>query len=1002
MRNFNLDWLENPKKFSINRIEAHSDHKYYQSIEDLNNDRNALKKSLNGNWKFHYLNNLEGILENFYDEDFNSNGWDNIKVPGHIQLQGYDKPHYVNIMYPWDGHECIIPPKIPKIYNPVGRYIKEFNIPINWNDYPIYISFQGVESAFYIWLNGKFIGYSEDSFTPSEFELTNFIKPGKNKIAVMAVKFSSGSWLEDQDFWRFSGIFRDVFLYAIPKTHVRDIFIKTDLNNTYKNGILNIDLTLQGNLDCFLNIKLIDNDERIVKESIYEATSYDLTLEERIDNVKLWSAEEPNLYKLLIEIISKDNKEIIEIVKENVGFRKFEMINKIMHLNGKRIIFRGVNRHEFSCYTGRSISKEEMIWDIKNMKQNNINSVRTSHYPNQSYFYELCDIYGIYVIDEANLESHGTWYKMGKVKPDYVVPASRKEWLGTVLDRAKSMLERDKNHPSILIWSCGNEAFGGENIYKMSQYFRERDNLRLVHYEGVFYDRTFDETSDMESRMYPKVFEIEKYLRNNPKKPFICCEYTHAMGNSNGAMYKYIELEDKYLMYQGGFIWDYIDQGLMTKDIYGNNYLAYGGDFGDRPTDYNFCFNGIIYADRKESPKVQEVKYCYQPIKLDVSENKVKIKNKNIFINLNKYNLYYSLLKNGKVMEYGIIDVNIKPMEEKEVTLPIERQKEVGEYIVNVSFISKEDTKWAHKGHEIAYGQYVYSIKGEEKVNRGKVVVSDCDVNLGVRGKKFHVIYSKNYGGMVSYEYLGNELISTIPMPNFWHAPTDNDRGNFMAYKCAQWKIASLYAKVEDIEINYNDKKATITYIYGLPTVPKTNCKVSYTTYGDGTIDLKMDYKGTEGLPNMMDFGIIFKVPCKYENLQWYGYGKEENYRDRNKGARLGIYSNKVRDNVSKYVIPQECGNKTGVRWTKILSNDGHGIEVKGENLEFSALPFTPHELENAYHHHELPNIYYTVIRVSLKHIGVGGDDSWGAMPHDEYLIEASKDMSLKFSFKGI
>lgn len=1002
MRNFNLDWLENPKKFSINRIEAHSDHKYYQSIEELNNDMNALKKSLNGRWKFHYSNNLEGILENFYDEDFNSNGWDNIKVPGHIQLQGYDKPHYVNIMYPWDGHECIIPPKIPKIYNSVGRYIKEFNIPINWNDYPIYISFQGVESAFYIWLNGKFIGYSEDSFTPSEFELTNFIKPGKNKIAVMVVKFSSGSWLEDQDFWRFSGIFRDVFLYAIPKTHIKDIFIKTDLNNTYKNGILNIDLTLQGNLDCFLNIKLIDNDERIVKKSIYEATSYHLTLEERIDNVKLWSAEEPNLYKLLIEIISKDNKKIIEIVKENVGFRKFEMINKIMHLNGKRIIFRGINRHEFSCYTGRSISKKEMIWDIKNMKQNNINSVRTSHYPNQSYFYELCDIYGLYVIDEANLESHGTWYKMGKVKLDYVVPASRKEWLETVLDRAKSMLERDKNHPSILIWSCGNESFGGENIYKMSQYFRERDNLRLVHYEGVFYDRTFDETSDMESRMYPKVFEIEKYLRNNPKKPFICCEYTHAMGNSNGAMYKYIELEDKYLMYQGGFIWDYIDQGLMTKDIYGNNYLAYGGDFGDRPTDYNFCFNGIIYADRKESPKVQEVKYCYQPIKLDVSENKVKIKNKNLFINLNKYNLYYSLLKNGKFMECGIVDVNIKPMEEKEVTLPIERQKKVGEYIVNASFILKEDTKWAHKGHEIAYGQYVYSIKGEEKVNRGKVVVSDCDVNLGVRGENFHVIYSKSYGGMVSYKYLGNELISTIPMPNFWHAPTDNDRGNFMAYKCAQWKIASLYAKVEDIEINYNDKKATITYIYGLPTVPKTNCKVSYTTYGDGTIDLKMDYKGTEGLPNMMDFGIIFKVPCKYENLQWYGYGKEENYRDRNKGARLGIYSNKVRDNVSKYVIPQECGNKTGVRWTKILSNDGHGIEVKGENLEFSALPFTPHELENAYHHHELPNIYYTVIRVSLKHIGVGGDDSWGAMPHDEYLIEASKDMSLKFSFKGI
>lgn len=487
----------------------------------------------------------------------------------------------------------------------------------------------------------------------------------------MVVKFCSGSWLEDQDFWRFSGIFRDVYLYTTPKTHISDMFIHTNLKDNYKNSDLNIEVNIKGELNSVIKASLFDSNGKIVTEIIEDVNNEKLMLYSEVKDIKLWSAEEPNLYTLIIEIIK--NGQVLEVVKQKIGFRSFEMINNVMYINGKRIVFKGVNRHEFSCYTGRCLSREEMIWDIKTMKKNNINAVRTSHYPNQSEFYDLCDEYGLYVIDETNLESHGTWQGAGKINTKHIVPDSKLEWRECVLDRAKSMLERDKNHPSILIWSCGNESFGGENIYLMSEYFRNRDTSRLVHYEGVFNDRRFNDSSDMESRMYAKVTDIEEYLNNNPEKPFILCEYTHAMGNSNGGMHKYIELEEKYPMYQGGFIWDFIDQGLMTKDIYGEDYIAFGGDFDDRPTDYNFCVNGIVYADRKESPKMQEVKFNYQNIKIDVNFNKAIIKNDNLFINLNRYDFIWEHLQDGKVIEAGKLDVSVEPGNKIEIKLPITR-----------------------------------------------------------------------------------------------------------------------------------------------------------------------------------------------------------------------------------------------------------------------------------------------------------------------------------------
>lgn len=1001
MRKFDLSYLENSEIYEVNRLESKSDHKFYRNLDELLEDNSSFKIELNGDWKFHYSKNLDGIINNFYEEDYNTESWDNIKVPGHIQLQGYDKPHYVNTMYSWDGHDDILPPLVPKRYNPVGCYVKEFDISSEFLGKPLQVSFEGVESAFYLWLNGKFVGYSEDSFTPADFDLSSLYKQGKNKLAVMVVKFCSGSWLEDQDFWRFSGIFRDVYLYTRPETHINDIFVHTNLKDNYKKCDLDVDLKIEGNLDSVIKATLIDNSNNKILEKTQSIESNTLSIKEEVTDIKLWSAEEPNLYTLLIEILDKSNN-IIEVIQQKVGFRAFEMINNIMHINGKRIIFKGVNRHEFSCYTGRCISKEEMLWDVKTMKRNNINAVRTSHYPNQSYFYELCDEYGLYVIDETNLESHGTWQKMGKIDSKCVVPDSKKEWRECVLDRAKSMLERDKNHPSIIIWSCGNEAFGGENIYLMSEYFRNTDSSRLVHYEGVFNDRRYNNSSDMESRMYAKVKDIEEYLNNNPEKPFMLCEYTHAMGNSNGAMYKYIELEEKYPMYQGGFIWDFIDQGLMTKDIYGKDYLAFGGDFGDRPTDYNFCMNGIIYADRKESPKMQEVKFNYQNIKIDVNFNSVKIKNDNLFINLDQYDIIWEYLREGNVIEYGKLNIYLEAGNEIEIKLPISKKSNLGNYTIDVKAVLKNDTLWAQKGYEVAFGQDYYEILDNNEEYDGKIIINDCDVNFGVRGENFEVIYSKNYGGLISYKFNGREYINEIPKPNFWHAPTDNDRGNSMAFRCATWKIASLYAKAIDIKISYDEYKASITYTYALPTTPESKCNVTYTTLGDGSVKVKMDYKGVEGLPNMLDFGMMVKIPCVYDNLTWFGRGIEENYSDRNKGARLGVHKNKVIDNLSKYVIPQECGNKTDLKWAKVTDNTGNGLMIAGNNFEFSALPYTPHELENAYHHYELPPVYHTVIRVSLKNIGVGGDDSWGAMPHDEYLIPSNKDMSLEFTIKGI
>ncbi|MGX6444452.1 glycoside hydrolase family 2 TIM barrel-domain containing protein [Neobacillus sp. K501] len=1003
----NLNWLTDLSVFAVNRIPAHSDHYYYEKMEEARSSAPMkMRHDLNGDWKFHYSVNPDNRPELFYKLDFNCSEWGDISVPGHIQLQGYGQPQYVNTMYPWDGHNEIRPPEIPTDHNPVGSYVNYFTVPVNMESKPVYISFQGVESAFYVWLNGEFVGYSEDSFTPAEFELTPFLTDGENKLAVEVYQRSTGSWLEDQDFWRFSGIFRDVYIYTTPEIHVSDLNVLPELDSTFTKGTLIADLKLQGQAVSKINAELMDKNGETIAVANGEEVNGKWSFTMNVDQPELWSAESPYLYTLYIQLYNLSGK-LVEVVPQKIGFRRFELVDKIMRLNGERIVFKGVNRHEFNPRHGRAITKEDMLWDIKTLKRHNINAVRTSHYPNQSYWYELCDEYGVYVIDEMNLETHGSWQKMGTVEPSWNVPGNKPEWQDIVMDRAISMVERDKNHPSILIWSCGNESYAGEVILNVSNYFRQVDPSRLVHYEGVFHNRDFNDTSDMESRMYAKPADIEKYLTENPEKPYISCEYMHAMGNSLGGMYKYTDLEQKYPMYQGGFIWDYIDQSMYKKDRYGNEYLAYGGDFGDRPTDYGFCTNGIVYANREISPKMQEVKLLYQDFKLLPDQTGVTIKNESLFSNIDVYQLEYALFLEGKELYRSKLSASVEPQREGrfEFNCPVHLTEVSGEYCVQTSLKLKENTVWAEAGYEIAFGQFVYEVGAKEITHaEGELRVAHGDVNIGVHGKDFTVLFSKQVGSLISLNYAGREMIALPPAPLFWRATTDNDRGYSQSFDSGIWYAASLARKCVDFQVEESESQVTVAFTYKFSINSEIEVKNIYTVFPDGNVRVKSAYKGAENLPQLPIFALSFKVPADYNKLEWYAMGPEENYSDRAMGARLGIFKNKVTDNLSEYVMPQESGNRTGVRRVSVTNQEGHGIRLAsvGNPLECNFSPYTAFELENAQHIYELPNVHYTVVTLAGRQMGVGGDDSWGAPVHDEHLIKANENLEFQFLIQRI
>ena len=1012
MSRFDYQKVKDPQYFRDGRLDAHSDHAYYASAEDAAEKECVFTESLNGLWKFHYAKNYISAIPGFEAEDYDCRSWDDIHVPAHIQLEGYDVPQYANTQYPWEGHEEIGPGEIPERFNPVASYVKYFEVPERMKGKRLFISFQGAESGIALWLNGEFIGYSEDTFTPSEFELTDHVKDGVNKLAAQVFKWTSSSWCEDQDFYRFSGIYRDVYLYTVPDVHIRDLRIRAIPDETLTKGELEICTEAWG--EGKAKVRLTGGNVSFEKE--FSLKDGGITME--VENPALWSAEDPKLYDLEIEVYDTEGK-LQEFIPEKVGFRRFEMKNSIMTLNGKRIVFKGANRHEFSSVTGRNVSEEELIKDIVTMKQKNINAIRTCHYPDASPLYRLCDEYGLYLIDETNLESHGSWDTVHETgDTSGIVPNDRPEWLDMMLDRANSMYQRDKNHPAILIWSCGNESYGGKDIFEMSQFFRKEDPTRLVHYEGVFHDRRYNDTSDMESQMYPTVASIREFLEKDRSKPFICCEYTHAMGNSCGAMHKYTDLTDTEPLYQGGFIWDYIDQTLYKKDRYGKEFQAYGGDFGERPTDYEFSANGIAYGgEREPSPKMQEVKFNYQNITAEPGRENVRVINKNLFVNTDTFDCIVTVQRDGRLIREAVLETDVAPLSEKTYVLPVPAEKRPGEYTVTVSFRLKEDRIWAKAGHEVAFGQYVYEVEEEKRPCTKEIEVIKSTHNIGIRGEHFEVLFSGLNGGLASYKYAGKEMIESIPKPNFWRAPTDNDNGNHMPARYAQWKIASLYATHKDYrentyasilkpELEVNGNTAKITFTYLLPTTPESRCTLSYEVDGEGKVKTTLSYDPVKELGDMPEFGVMFKINADYDHLEWYGLGPAETYADRNRGAKLGIYRNLVKDNIAAYIVPQECGAKTGVRYAKVTDRKGRGMlfemDEKSGPMMFSALPYTPHEMENARHPYELPEVHYTVIRAAMGQMGVAGDDSWGAPTHPEYLLKADAKMEFSFSFKGI
>lgn len=1027
MGNFDSDIVKNPEIFEQNRLAAHSDHVCYKNELEKIKGKSSLRYDMNGLWKFEYAKNQSLAPCGFEAADYDCKSWDEIRVPAHIQMEGYDVPIYTNTTYPWEADEFIKPGEVPEIFNPVASYVKYFTIPENMKNKRVCISFQGVESGFALWLNGHYVGYSEDTFDPSDFELTDYIVEGENKLAVRVWKWTSSSWCEDQDFYRFSGIFRDVFLYVVPCTHVEDLSVVPTLNDTFDEGTLSVSIKADG--DGIASVKLYELGDLSVEK--YDRAKllleeFDIELRNKeicegscnVKNPLLWSAEKPNLYE--VKIIVKDTHgNETEFISQLAGFRRFEMVDGLMKLNGKRIVFKGVNRHEFSSITGRVPNRDEVIKDIVTMKKNNINAIRTSHYPDDSMIYELCDIYGIYMIAENNLESHGTWeaYNKGYVDLDFVVPKDKPQWREMMLDRANSCYQRDKNHPAILIWSCGNESFGGKTIYEMSQLFRQLDKHRLVHYEGVFSDRSYNDTSDMESQMYTPAAGIEKFLAEHPEKPFICCEYTHAMGNSCGAMHKYTELTDREPRYQGGFIWDYIDQSIYKKDRYGKWFLTYGGDFGDRPTDGDFSGNGICYGgEREASPKMQEVKFNYQNISVDFDSDYIfTVTNKNLFVNTSVFDAYAILLADGEEVYRTKLQISVPPMERASYEVPVTLKNSMidveKEYCIVVSFVLKENTIWEKAGYEIAFGQHMIKKPVSEYSCDKSVELVVGNGNILVRGENFKALFSRMNLGMVSYVYGGVEMLpNTIPLPNFWRTPTNNDSGNMMPQRYAQWKIASMYVTTRQNQrfadtsprVEKNDNNIAITYTYFMPTTPQSSCEVTYRVFGDGTIETTLSYDPVKELGDMPEFGMMFKLDADYDTVKWYGLGPQETYEDRQHGGKYGVYENKVADNVAEYLVPQESGNKCRVRYAKVMDKKGRGMLFFGDELSFSALPYTPHELENAAHHFELPPVHYTVVRVAKKQMGVGGDDSWGSHTHPEYLLDASEKMEFTFCFRGI
>ncbi|MFX1454539.1 MAG: glycoside hydrolase family 2 TIM barrel-domain containing protein [Promethearchaeota archaeon] len=1021
-----LDW-ENTEMFGQNKEPAHNTNIPYHDIKTSlhgNREESKFYKSLNGIWKFHWVMKPADRPIDFYKIQYNVDNWNEIPVPSNWQMHGYGIPIYLNIRYPPSINTKEIP-KIDHEYNPVGSYRAEFTIPKNWENREIIIHFDGVKSAFYIWINEEKVGYSQGSMTPAEFNITSYIQKGKNVLAVEVYRWSDGSYLEDQDMWRLSGIYRDVYLFSIPKVHIRDFYAYCQFDEDYKNTLLKVRIKTRNynphNVNDYLvEVSLLDEDKNYIGSeilmseiiSIEEQTENIIEMQATIENPKKWSAEIPSLYDLILEL-KNSNDEIIEIEHCKFGFRDIKLgKDGGFYINGQSIKFKGVNRHEHDPDHGRAIPYERMVQDIKLLKQNNINAVRTSHYPDHPKWYDLCDQYGIYIIDECNLESHGI---------RDILPKSDPQWTAACVDRMISMVERDKNHPCIIMWSLGNEAGMGDNFMKMKKEALKIDSTRPIHYEQD-YDH---EVSDVISYMYIPTFSLKRKLENRVygqrekmhklqdgiELPYMLCEYVHAMGNSVGNLQDYWDIFEEFPYAIGGFIWDFVDQGIRKTSEDGKEFWGYGGDFGDKQNDFNFCINGIVLPDRKPHPALFEVRKVYQNIKVipvDLINGKIKILNKYDFKSLDFVNIRWELIANGiKIQEGKLERLNIKPKDYMDIFIPLTHPtlSSNTEYHLKISFFLREDTIWATKGHLLAWDQfkipYDVPVEPELKISDFEnIKIEDLENTFAIKGSQFKVIIGKNSGVIESYTFQNKELLSSSLIPNFWRAPTDNDTFFFRRTQKERidisWKEASKKRVIKSID--YDQIKSQVIRIHVKFDVVNSDepLSITYTIYGNGNIIINNEFKPTRRL---IRFGMQTTIPKEFNKMMWFGKGPHETMFDRNTGAAIGLYSEMIENLIHPYIKPQENGNRMDVRWAMMTNEEGNGIlvsDIEGNYLNVSAWPYSMEDLESATHNHQLPKRDFITFNIDYKQRGAGG--FW---LHRKYELEANKKYCYSFLLRG-
>jgi beta-galactosidase len=996
--------------FAINREEARaSSVSYATGAEALQFGPSDRYISLNGKWQFAWSKTPAERPTDFYKPDYDISQWGEINVPGNWEMQGFGMPIYTNIIYPFPAN----PPYIPNDDNPVGSYRRWFTVPTDWTDDRVILHFAGATAAMYVWINGQKVGYAQSTKNPAEFDITPYLHDGKNLLACEVYRWSDGSYLEDQDFWRLSGLERDVALYRVPQISVRDFFIHPDLDANYRNGSLNLDVEVNNHTgnsrDLSLSATIYTADGQKFK-SVSRKLTADKVSPVNLDfknlgKVNLWSCETPYLYTLVIELSDADGK-AIEARSARFGFRKVEIKDGRLLVNGQAVEVHGVNLHEHNQLTGHTIDRETMLQNIRLMKRNNINAVRMSHYPQTTLWYDLCDEYGLYLVDEANIEAHGMgsapWDPMDTGRHPAVVPM----WKAAILDREYSLVERDKNHPSVIIWSMGNECGNGGNFEAAYEWIKQRDASRPVQFEQA----GEQSNTDIVCPMYPSIEYMKSYAADSSKqRPFIMCEYAHAMGNSTGNFQEYFDIIRSSDRMQGGFIWDWIDQGLLTKDENGNEYWAYGGDFGATMyhSDENFCLNGLVQPDQTPHPGLTEVKKVYQDIRFapsNLTNGEFTIENHFAYRNLKDYDFRWELLRNGEAIANGQLPtLDVAPGKQKSVKANIKHllSDTESEYYLAVYAYSRTATAMIPAGYEVAREQWAvnegnYFSQPSTNVKLAQSVTEEGN-SLKIESANDVTITFNRQDGMLTGYYVGNRnLLKSGLQPDFWRAPTDNDWGNNAQERLNVWRTAGKNRQLKFFTVERQNAAVVVTVCYRLTDI-SSDYTVTYTAQANGNLDLKVDWQaGSNELPELMRFGMQMTLASEFDNLQWYGRGPQENYSDRNTASFMGIWQGKVADQFYPYIRPQETGNKTDVRWASLTNADGFGLKVTGKqplnitalDVDHSALDpgLNKHQMHNNDVRHSAETIYFNI---DLAQRGLGGDDSWGAAPHAPYRLTA-------------